>query len=73
MLVDASDKIREMGLVVTYSQIQKDIGQRLAEYIGVKAEQLPRVMVIDFTANEDIAKFTMPGDISVDSLVSFAS
>jgi len=37
-LIDASEKIRELGLVVTYSQIEKEIGQRLAEYIGVKAD-----------------------------------
>lgn len=72
MLVDASDKIKEQGLVVSYSQIKKDIGQRLAEYIGVKSEDLPKVMIVDFTASEDIAKFTLREEISVDSMVAFA-
>lgn len=34
---------------------------------------LPRVMIIDFTPNEDISKFTLSEDISVDNLVKFAT
>jgi len=44
----------------------------LAEYIGVKADNLPRVMIIDFSAGEDIGKFTLSEDITVDNMVNFA-
>jgi len=30
-------------------------------------------MIIDFTPNEDISKFTLPGEITADSLVAFAT
>lgn len=45
----------------------------MAEYIGVKADDLPKVMIVDFTANEDISKFTLRNDITVDNMVEFAT
>lgn len=71
MLNEASDKLRADGLVVAFSQIKKDIGQRLAEYVGVKEEMLPVIQIVDFQG-EDLAKYTMDKEVSVENMVEFA-
>lgn len=71
MLNEASDKLIADGLVCSFSQIKKDIGQRLAEYVGVKEDMLPLVQVIDFQG-DDLAKYTMDKEVSVENMVEFA-
>lgn len=71
MLNEASDKLRADGLVVAFSQIKKDIGQRLAEYVGVKEDMLPLIQIVDFHG-EDLAKYTMDKEVSVENMVEFA-
>lgn len=71
MLNEASDKLIADGLVCSFSQIKKDIGQRLAEYVGVKEDMLPIVQIIDFLG-DDLAKYTMDKEVSVENMVEFA-
>lgn len=71
MLNEASDKLRADGLIVSYSQIKKDIGQRLGEYLGVKEDMLPMVQICDF-AGDDMAKYTMDKEVNVENMVEFS-
>jgi protein disulfide-isomerase A1 len=71
MLIEASDKLRADGLICSFSQIKKDIGQRLAEYVGIKEDMLPKIQIIDFHG-EDLAKYTLEKEVSVENMVEFA-
>lgn len=71
MLNEASDKLRADGLVVSFSQTKKEIGLRLAEYLGVKDDMLPMVQIVDFNG-EDMAKYTLDKEVNVENMVEFA-
>jgi len=48
----AKDIKESTGFFVVTSQIEKDIGKRLGEYIGIKAEMLPCVRIVSFDTGD---------------------
>lgn len=59
-------------IVWSSSTVTSGLGQRLAEYVGVSAEQAPCVRLVN-PSNGDLAKFIYEGDITVDGLSKFVS
>ena len=56
-------------LKVVMTEIKEGMGMRIAEYIGVKKEQLPSVRIID--TRKDIKKYIMEGDINQKNILDF--
>jgi len=59
-------------IVYALSRTNEGLGQRLAEYIGVKAEDAPCVRLIN-PANGDLSKFVYSGAIDQESLGAYLS
>ena len=56
-------------LKVVMTEIKEGMGMRVAEYIGVKKENLPSVRIID--TRNDIKKYIMEGDINEKNILDF--
>lgn len=65
-------KQNQNRIVWSQSTVTSGLGQRLAEYVGVSADQAPCVRLVN-PSNGDLAKFTYEGDITVDGLSKFVS
>ncbi|MCQ2815781.1 MAG: thioredoxin domain-containing protein [archaeon] len=64
----AAEKIKGK-LQVSTTDIKEGLQARLAEYIGVKAADLPTVRIAD--TKVDLKKYNMEGEITVDNIVKF--
>lgn len=56
-------------LTLSIAKLGQGLGDRLADYIGVKAEDTPAVRIV--LPNQDMKKFKFTGDITVESLKNF--
>ena len=56
-------------LKVVMTEIKEGMGMRVAEYIGVKKENLPSVRIID--TRKDIKTYIMEGDINEKNILDF--
>ena len=73
---DEAEKIME-GIAVkvgaklkcVMSEIESGMGKRIAEYIGLKKEELPSVRILD--TRKDIKKYIMEGDINEKNILNF--
>jgi protein disulfide-isomerase A1 len=59
-------------LIFTHSTATTGLGQRLSDYIGVKAAETPAVWIIH-PKSGDLAKFPLNGAISADNIRTFVS
>jgi len=57
-------------LVFAHSTVTSGLGQRLADYVGVKAASTPAVWVVA-PAKGDLSKFPLNGDITTESILRF--
>jgi protein disulfide-isomerase A1 len=51
------------------TEIESGMGKRIAEYIGLKKEELPSVRILD--TRKDIKKYIMEGDINEKNILNF--
>lgn len=59
-------------LIFSHSTVTTGLGQRLSDYIGVKAAETPAVWIIH-PKSGDLAKFPLNGSISADNIRTFVS
>lgn len=65
-LLDAYQKAAQSGkgrIFFSYSGISEGIQQRLAEFVGVSTEHLPRLMIISF-GTDGVDKYVYEGDVN---------
>jgi protein disulfide-isomerase A1 len=69
ILIEISEKInRKLAVVIT--DIKEGIALRLAEYVGIKENDLPLVSILD-TRKDDLKKYNMDDEISVENILNF--
>ena len=69
LLKSVSEKI-EGKLKVVLTDIKEGMAERLAEFIGIKEEDLPSVRIAD-TRNNDFKKYNMQGEINLANILKF--
>lgn len=69
IMVEISEKInRKLAVVIT--DIKEGIAARLADYVGVKENDLPLVSILD-TSKDALKKYNMDDEISVENILNF--
>jgi protein disulfide-isomerase A1 len=57
-------------IVLSWSQIEENIGKRLGDFLGVTDAQLPLIYIVK-PAEGDVKKYQMEGDITSESILKF--
>lgn len=57
-------------ILLSYAELSEDLGNRLAEYVGVTEADLPCVRIVS-PSDDDVKKYLYTGDISAQGLVNF--
>jgi len=69
IMIEISEKLnRKLAVVIT--DIKEGISSRLAEYVGIKENDLPLVSILD-TRKDDLKKYNMDNEISVENILNF--
>ena len=69
IMIEISEKLnRKLAVVIT--DIKEGISSRLAEYVGIKENDLPLVSILD-TRKDDLKKYNMDDEISVENILNF--
>jgi len=65
-----AESLASDSLFFSTSQVEAGMGQRLGEYLGVSSSDLP-VVYLAHPYEEDVKKYKLTGDLTVDSLKQF--
>jgi protein disulfide-isomerase A1 len=57
-------------IVLSWSQIEENIGKRLGDFLGIKDSELPLVYIVK-PADGDVKKFRMEGEITTESILAY--
>ena len=69
LLEKIADKAMEKKLKVTMTEIKEGMGKRIAEYIGVKKEDLPSIRILD--TRRELKKYIMEKEINEENILEF--
>ena len=69
LLEKIAEKAMEKKLKVTMTEIKDGMGKRIAEYIGVKKENLPSIRIID--TRKEMKKYIMEKEINEQNIIEF--
>ena len=69
LLEKIADKAIEKKLKVTMTEIKEGMGKRIAEYIGVKKEDLPSIRILD--TRRELKKYIMEKEINEENILEF--
>ena len=69
LLEKIADKAMEKKLKVTMTEIKDGMGKRIADYIGVKKDDLPSIRIID--TRKEMKKYIMEKEINEQNILEF--